>query len=66
MAVLFRTHYKLAKESIARNRTRSFLTCLGIAVGVASITLIMSLTGSIRSMVAGQVNAMGSDLIVVQ
>ncbi len=66
MAVLFRTHYKLAKESIARNRTRSFLTCLGIAVGVASITLIMSLTGSIRSMVAGQVNAMGSDLIVVR
>ena len=66
MALLFRTHYKLAKESIARNRTRSFLTCLGIAVGVASITLIMSLTGSIRSIVANQVNTMGSDLIVVR
>ncbi len=66
MAILLRTHYKLAKESITRNRTRSFLTCLGIAVGVASITLIMSLTGSIQSMVAGQVKAMGSDLIVVR
>lgn len=66
MAFLVRTHYKLAKESIKRNRTRSFLTCLGIAVGVASITLIMSLTGSIHSMVAGQVKAMGSDLIVVR
>ena len=66
MAFLVRTHYKLAKESIKRNRTRSFLTCLGIAVGVASITLIMSLTGSIHSMVAGQIKAMGSDLIVVR
>ena len=66
MALLLRVHYKLAKDSIRRNRTRSFLTCLGIAVGVASIILIMSLSGSIANMVSLQVKAMGADLLVVR
>lgn len=66
MAVLFRTHYKLAKESLKRNRMRSFLTCLGIGVGVASIILIMSLMGSINKMISAQVKSMGADLIVVR
>lgn len=66
MALLIRTHYKLAKESIRRNRTRSFLTCLGIAIGVASIILIMSLMGSINNMIQTQIKSMGADLIVVR
>ena len=66
MALLLRTHYKLAKESIRKNRTRSFLTCLGIAVGVASIILIMSLMGSINNVISSQVKSMGADLIVIR
>lgn len=66
MALLLRTHYKLARESIRKNRTRSFLTCLGIAVGVASIILIMSLMGSINNVISSQVKSMGADLIVIR
>ena len=66
MALLLRTHYKLAKESIRKNRTRSFFTCLGIAVGVASIILIMSLMGSINNVISSQVKSMGADLIVIR
>ena len=66
MALLLRTHYKLAKESIRKNRTRSFLTCLGIVVGVASIILIMSLMGSINNVISSQVKLMGADLIVIR
>lgn len=66
MALLIRTHYALAKESIKRNRTRSFLTCLGIGIGVASIILILSLMGSINNMITSQVKAMGADLVVVR
>ena len=66
MALLVRTHYALAKESIRRNRTRSFLTCLGIGIGVASIILILSLMGSINNMITLQVKAMGADLVVVR
>lgn len=66
MALLLRTHYSLARESIRKNRTRSFLTCLGIGIGVASIIMIMSLMGSINNMISSQVKSMGSDLIVVR
>lgn len=66
MPLLLRTHFKLAKTSIKENRTRSFLTCLGIAIGVASIILILSLMGSITNLIKSEVNNIGSDLIVVR
>ncbi len=66
MALLLRTHLKLARTSIKENRTRSFLTCLGIAIGIASIILILSLTGSISRLISSEVSEIGSDLIVVR
>ena len=66
MALLIKTHYKLAKTAIKENRTRSFLTCLGIAIGVASIILILSLMGSISNLIKTEVNEIGADLIVVR
>lgn len=66
MALLLHTHYKLARAAIKENRTRSFLTCLGIAIGVASIIMILSLMGSISNLVKNEVNEIGADLIVVR
>ena len=66
MALLFRTHLRLAKTSIKENRTRSFLTCLGIAIGIASIILILSLTGSISRLISEEISDVGADLIVVR
>ncbi len=66
MPLLIRTHYKLARTAIKENRTRSFLTCLGIAIGVASIILILSLMGSISNLVKDEISGIGSDLIVVR
>ncbi|MBR2998405.1 ABC transporter permease [Candidatus Saccharibacteria bacterium] len=66
MASLIKTHYKLAKTAIKENRTRSFLTCLGIAIGVASIILILSLMGSVSNLIKKEISAIGSDLIVVR
>ena len=66
MALLLRTHLRLARTSIKENRTRSFLTCLGIAIGIASIVLILSLTGSISSLITNEVADIGQDLIVVR
>ena len=66
MSLLIKTHLKLARISIKENRTRSFLTCLGIAIGVASIILILSLMGSISRLISDQVKNIGADLIVVR
>lgn len=65
MALLIRTHFRLAKTSIKENRTRSFLTCLGIAIGIASIILILSLTGSISRLITTELGGT-QDLIVVR
>ncbi len=66
MSLLFRTHLRLARTSIRENRTRSFLTCLGIAIGIASIILILSLTGSINNLIKDEVSNIGNGLIVVR
>ena len=66
MSMLFRTHFRLAKASIKQNRTRSFLTCLGISIGIASIVLILSLTGSISSLIKNEAKEIGADLVVVR
>lgn len=66
MATLFRTHLNLARNSIRENRTRSFLTCLGIAIGIASIILILSLTGSVANLISSEIKDTGGNLIVVR
>ena len=66
MPLLLRTHYKLARTAIKEHRTRSFLTCLGIAIGVASIILILSLMGSISNLVKSEISELGNDLMVVR
>ena len=66
MPFLLKTHFKLARTAIRENRTRSFLTCLGIAIGVASIILILSLMGSISNLIEDEIGSIGSDLIVVR
>ena len=66
MSMLLKTHLRLARASVRQNRTRSFLTCLGIAIGVASIILILSLMGSVSNLIKKEISAIGSDLIVVR
>ena len=66
MGFLLRTHVRLATSSLRLNRGRTFLTSLGIAIGVASIVLILSLAGGINRLIASQIEKVGSDLIVVR
>ena len=66
MSLLLRTHFELARTSLKERRGRTFLTCLGIAIGVASIILILSLMGSINRLIKSQVEAVGENLIVIR
>ena len=66
MPLLLKTHYQLAKQSLRRNRIRSLLTCLGIAIGVASLTLILSFAGSITQLVSSQVSPLGEGLAIIR
>jgi ABC-type antimicrobial peptide transport system permease subunit len=66
MSLLLRTHIKLARDSVRQNRVRSFLTTLGIAIGVAAIILILSLSGGIERLMTRQISETGADLIVIR
>ena len=66
MALLINTHFRLAKESLHRNRGRTFLSALGIAIGVASIVLILSLTGGINKLISANDDKDNANLILVR
>ena len=65
MGLLLRTHLSIALDSLHRNRARTFLSALGIAIGVASIVLIMSLTGGIGSLISASSDKSNANLILV-
>ncbi|MFH1291696.1 MAG: ABC transporter permease [bacterium] len=54
-----------AWKIIGRNRVRSFLTMLGIIIGVMSVIVIMSVGAGAQSLILNQITGMGSNLVGV-
>jgi len=50
---------------IGRNKVRSFLTMLGIIIGVMAVIIVMSVGAGAQSLILNQVKSMGSNLIGV-
>lgn len=53
-------------KSIRTSKWRSVLTMLGIIIGVASVTTIVSLGEGVKRQVVGQIDQLGSDLVIVR
>ncbi len=51
--------------SIMRNKVRSFLTMLGIIIGIMSVIVIMSVGAGAQSLILNQIKSLGSNLIGV-
>lgn len=66
MRFLFVNHIENARQSLRSNRMRSNLTMLGITIGVASITTILSLSGGASKIVSNQVDALGGNIAVIR
>ena len=56
---------RMAIQAIARNKMRSFLTSLGIIIGVASVVAMVHLGQSATRSVTDQIASMGSNLLFV-
>ncbi|MBI2007449.1 MAG: ABC transporter permease [Candidatus Blackburnbacteria bacterium] len=54
-----------AATAILANRLRSFLTILGIVIGVTSVILLTSLVSGLRTFIISQIQGLGSNLIFV-
>lgn len=56
---------KLAISSLLANKFRSFLTMLGIVIGVSSIIVIISVGAGAQSLIINQIKSVGSNLIAI-
>ena len=56
---------KMALEAITGNKMRSFLTMLGIIIGVIALVVLVSLVSSATSSITEQVSSLGSDMLTV-
>src|SRR3989344_5138513 len=56
---------KIAISALKLNKLRSFLTMLGIIIGVASVVLLVSLGAGLRSYITSEFEKLGSNLLFV-
>jgi len=56
---------RIALDALLRNRSRSLLTMLGVIIGVAAVIVTVAIGAGARVSVQNQINALGSNLIVV-
>ena len=61
---LWRT-FKVAWEGLTLNKARSFLTTLGVIIGVGAVIVMMAVSAGAEAEIAEQINALGANLIVV-
>jgi putative ABC transport system permease protein len=61
---LWRT-LKVAWEGLTLNKARSFLTTLGVIIGVAAFIIMLAVSAGAEAEIADQINSLGANLIMV-
>jgi putative ABC transport system permease protein len=56
---------KVAWEGVTLNKVRSFLTTLGVIIGVAAVIVMLAVSAGAEAEIADQINALGANLIVI-
>lgn len=62
---IIRQSISVSLKALLANKTRSFLTMLGIIIGVGAVIVIMSVGAGAQSLILNQIETLGSDLIGV-
>ena len=57
--------FKIALEGLGLNKARSFLTTLGVIIGVAAVIIMLAISAGAEAEIADQINSLGANLIVV-
>jgi len=66
MRIMLFEHVQNAYFSLKTTKTRTLLTTLGIAIGVASITTVLSLSSGVSNVVANQIQALDGNIAVIR
>jgi putative ABC transport system permease protein len=59
------TLFKVASQSILKNKMRTLLTMLGIVIGVGAVIVMVAVGHGAQSMIESQISSLGTNLIVV-
>ncbi len=57
---------QIAWEAILKNKVRSFLTMLGIIIGVSAVIIMVGISAGTEATIQDQITSLGSNLIFVQ
>src|SRR6266516_4685975 len=57
---------RIAWEAIVKNKIRSFLTMLGIIIGVAAVIIMVAISAGTEATIQDQITSLGSNLLFVQ
>ena len=57
--------FKIALTAIAANKTRSFLTALGIIIGIASVITMLAIGQGTKQSIQSNIAEMGSNMIMI-
>jgi len=57
--------FRVAWEGLTLNKVRSFLTTLGVIIGVASVIIMLAVSSGAEAAIAAQINSLGANLIIV-
>ncbi len=57
--------FRAAWDGLNLNKIRSFLTTLGVIIGVASVIIMLAVSAGAEAAIADQINALGANLIIV-
>lgn len=57
---------KIAWRAISLNKTRTFLTMLGIIIGVASVIAMLAIGEGSKASIKSQISSMGSNMITIR
>lgn len=57
---------RMARRALSTNRLRSFLTMLGIIVGVGSVITMVSLGSGAQTQIAEQIRSLGANVLMIE
>jgi putative ABC transport system permease protein len=63
--MIFSSLFETAWHALATHRMRSFLTMLGMVIGVAAVILMMAIGEGAQAMVRNAIKSMGSNLFII-
>src|SRR4029450_6388845 len=56
---------RVAARALAKNKLRAGLTVLGVVIGIAAVTAMVSLGQSASQLVQGQLQGLGTNVVIV-